>query len=176
MDESEIRRLLDERQIHGAFERIVEEFRDRIFRLACSMTRDSTLAQDLAQEALLRVWRALPRYDGRASLSTWIYVISRNTCLTELKRRSLRQTVSLDAPDSAPTTDSALQAPAPEAGRAEDVRACLERLPERERLVITLFYLEQKSHAETAAALGMPVGTVKTLLHRARRQLARLAP
>lgn len=177
MDETEIRRLLDERQYRTAFERVVTAFRDRIHRLAFGMTRDQALAQDLAQEILLRVWKALPRYDGRASLSTWIYTISRNACLTELQRRSTRPTLSLDSPDALDLLDRNLVQPPPVAsGASADVHAFLARLPERERRVLVMFYLEQKSHVETAAALGMPIGTVKVLLHRAKRRLATFAP
>jgi len=82
-----------------AFDLIVPEFQDRVFRLAYSMLRDRGAAEDASQETFVRVWKALPKFDGRAALGTWIYAIARNTCLMEIRRR--KPVVSMDDPDSA---------------------------------------------------------------------------
>jgi RNA polymerase sigma-70 factor (ECF subfamily) len=175
--EDDIRQRLGARQYREAFELLVDRFQNKVFRLAISMVRDEALAQDLAQDILLKVWKALPGYHGAASLSTWIYTISRNTCLTELKRRSARPTVSLSEPavenslGSIPT----LQTSDPEAGVEMDVEVMLGRLPEKYRQVITLFYLEQKSYEEVGALLGIPLGTVKTFLYRAKKELLKMS-
>lgn len=175
MDESDIRQLLATGRLREAFERIVDAFQVKVFHLALGLTRSEHTARDLAQEALLRVWKALPAYNGNASLSTWIYTITRNVCLTELKRAGRRSAVSLDAPESAGTL-AALAAPEHAiGGEALDVAALLDQLPQKYHLVLRLFYLEQKSLLETAALLGLPIGTVKTNLFRARQELARLA-
>jgi len=176
MDEIEIRRLLDERQYRAAFERVVMQFQDKVFRLAYSLTGNQAQAEDLAQEALLRVWKGLPGYNGQASVSTWIYTITRNACLTEFRRRAARPTVSLDAPELADglRAEHGLSSSDREGGIVMDAAACLAGLPERQRQVLALFYLEQKSHLETAEMLGVPIGTVKTLLHRAKLNLAKL--
>lgn len=175
MDETDIRQELAAGRHREAFERIVERFQQKIFHLALSMTRHEATALDLAQEALLRVWKALPAYDGRASLSTWIYTITRNACLTELSRAARRPTVPLDAPESASTLEM-IAAPEPAGAAAGlDLAVLLAGLPEKQQQVLRLFYLEQKSYAETAALLGQPLGTVKTNLFRARKELGRLA-
>jgi RNA polymerase sigma-70 factor (ECF subfamily) len=176
MEEIEIRRLLDERQYRAAFERVVMQFQEKIFRLAYSLTGNQAQAEDLAQEALLRVWKGLPGYNGQASVSTWIYTITRNACLTELGRRAARPAVSLDAPEQAGAlgAEQGLSVLDREGGIGMDAAACLAGLPERQRQVLALFYLEGKSHLETAELLGVPVGTVKTLLHRAKLNLAKL--
>ncbi|MBI1840533.1 MAG: RNA polymerase sigma factor [Verrucomicrobia bacterium] len=160
------------------FERIVAEFKGRIFGLSFSMTHDAALAEDLTQDVLLKVWKALPGYNsGQASLSTWIYTITRNTCLTELKRRSRGPTVSLDAPEMERVAEAleSLTAPPAEAGVESETQALLSRLHPRHRQILVLFYMEQKAYGEMAAMLGIPLGTVKTLLFRARRELARLS-
>lgn len=171
--DEDIRQLLAEGQYHDAFERLVERYSVKVFHLAYSMIGNQTQAEDLAQEVLLRIWKGLPGYHGGASLSTWIYTITRNTCLTELKRRAQRPTVSLDEPDLAGVMDRvpALQSSDPEAGLETDVRQMLSQLPEKYRQVITLFYLEQKSYEAVAALMGVPLGTVKTFLYRAKKQL-----
>jgi RNA polymerase sigma-70 factor (ECF subfamily) len=175
MDETEIRKLLDAGEHREAFERIVDAFQEKAFHLALSLTRNHATARDLAQDSLLRVWKALPSYNGTASLSTWIYTITRNCCLTELARARRRQTFSLDEPDSALNAETLAAPDLPEATSGLDVEAMLSRLPERTQRVVRLFYLEQKSYEETAALLGVPLGTLKTLLFRARKELARMA-
>jgi len=175
--EDDILERLDARQYREAFELVVDRFQNKVFRLAISMVRDEVLAQDLAQDILMKIWKALPGYLGGASLSTWIYTISRNTCLTELKRRAARRTVSLSEPAVEASLDSiaALQTSDREAGVEMDVEAMLNRLPEKYRQVITLFYLEQKSYEEVAALLGIPLGTVKTFLYRAKKELLKIS-
>ena len=177
MDEADIRNLLAAGRQREAFELIVDRYQEKAFHLALSLTRSEATARDMAQDAFLRVWKALPAYDGSASLSTWIYVITRNVCFTEIRRAAARAAVSLDAPESAATAES-LFTPEPSeatAGAAQDVESLLAQLPEKYQRAVRLFYLEQKSGEETAALLGVPLGTVKTFLFRARKELARLA-
>ena len=175
--DAEVLALLGDSQPGPAFERLLERFRDRVFRLACGLLRDESLAEDLTQEIFLRVWKGLPGYQGEASFSTWIYTIARNTCLTELKRRAARPTISLQGPELADLHDRlpVLQTSDRPGGAAMDMEALLAELPEKYRQVITLFYYEQKQYDEVAALLGLPLGTVKTLLFRAKRELLRLA-
>jgi RNA polymerase sigma-70 factor (ECF subfamily) len=120
----------------------------------------------------VRIWKALATYDQRASLSTWRYAITRNRCLTAIERR--RDLASLSEPQveaealalALGGTDSA-----PE-DQFEVLRELVDLLPERDRRTLTLFYYEDRSVSEVAGMLGMPEGTVKTNLHRARAALA----
>jgi RNA polymerase sigma-70 factor, ECF subfamily len=171
--EDDIQQRLDAGQDHAAFELLLDRFKDKVFRLAFSMMHNETQAEDMAQDVFVKIWKALPGYHGGASLSTWIYTITRNTCLTELKKRGTRPTVSLHAPEieAAADTIPALQSAGPEPGAEMDVATLLADLPEKYRQVITLFYLEQKAYDEIALMLGLPLGTVKTLLFRAKREL-----
>ncbi len=175
--ENELRRQLEARRYAEAFDLLVDQFKNKVFRLAFSMLRNETQAEDLVQDVFLRIWKALPGYHGGASVSTWVYSITRNACLTELKKRSRRPTVSLHDPGLEKAADGipALQSSDREPGIELDVQTMLAQLPEKYRQSITLFYLEQKSYEETAAMLGIPLGTVKTLLFRARKELLQLA-
>ncbi len=174
--DDDIRRLIEAQRWREAFELLLERFRERVFRLSISMLRDETQAEDMTQDILLRIWKGLPGYHGEASLSTWIYTISRNACLSELKRRSLRPTVSLSDPMIEESIDTlpSLQSTDPAGGAEMDVNAMLDQLPAKYRQVITLFYLEQKAYEEVATMLGMPLGTIKTLLFRARKELLKI--
>ena len=148
-----------------AFERLLEEYRDRVFRLACALLGDEAAAEDAAQEVFLKIWKALPAFRGESSLSTWIYAIARNTCLTRRRIAAAQRTLPLDAADHA-----AIQPH----GQAADVRAAIARLPAKYARVLTLYYLEDRSYQQVALALGLPMGTVKTYLHRAKKELAAL--
>ncbi|HET9693824.1 MAG TPA: sigma-70 family RNA polymerase sigma factor [Steroidobacteraceae bacterium] len=158
-----------------AFDLIVPEYRDRVFRLACSILKDRAAAEDAAQETLVRVWKALPGFDGRAQLGTWIYAITRNTCLMELRKR--KPTVSFDDPDSPEAQAAAARIATGPASDPEhdNLLRLLEALPTNQQQAVRLFYLEERSYEAVAEALEMPLGTVKNLLFRARRRLMELA-
>jgi RNA polymerase sigma-70 factor (ECF subfamily) len=152
------------------FERIVREYQDKIFRLAFSMLGDRAAAEEAAQDALVRVWKGLAGFRAESSLSTWIYSITRNACLTALARGRLR-TASLE--DAAPRREVERRATAGWfAAAPPDAAALLGRLPAKYRQVVALFYMQEKSYDEVASMLGLPVGTVKTYLFRARKSLA----
>jgi RNA polymerase sigma-70 factor (ECF subfamily) len=159
---------------------LMERYRQKVLHLAVSLVRDPALAEDLAQTAFVKIWQALPRFDGRAALSTWLYVIARNTCLTALARE--RRLVPLEGIGEDEGFDEAGfeathagSGSASQAAAEYDVAKLLEQLPEPYRRVVVLFYLEDRSCDEAAKLLGMPLGTVKALLFRGRRRLAALA-
>ncbi len=152
------------------FDEIVRNYQDRIFRLALSMLGDTAAAEETAQEVLVRVWRGLPGFRRDSSLSTWIYSITRNTCLTVLARGRLR-TISLTEPVSQRAAEREAAA-GWSAHSPPDAAALLNRLPAKYRTVVALFYMQEKSYDEVAQMLDIPVGTVKTYLFRARKSLA----
>ena len=175
--EIDVRQSIAAGEYRAGFERLLELYSTKVFHLAYSMLRNETQAEDMTQEIFLRIWKGLPGYHGGASLSTWIYAIARNTCLTELKKRAARPTVSLYEPEFENVLDHlpALQCNDPESGVATDLNHLLAQLPEKYRQVITLFYLQERSYEEVAALLGLPLGTVKTFLFRARKQLLQIS-
>lgn len=177
MEDQDILDRLAARQYSEAFTPLVERYKNKVFRLASGLVRQETLAEDLTQEVFLKIWKALPTFHGGATLSTWIYTITRNTCLTELSRRHRQPTISLQDPGMEAADDwvVALQARDPEPGLVQEVDGLLAQLPEAYRQVITLFYLEQKAYEEVARALGLPLGTVKTLLFRAKKALVQIS-
>ncbi|MFO1427098.1 MAG: sigma-70 family RNA polymerase sigma factor [Steroidobacteraceae bacterium] len=158
----------------AAFAVLLPRFEDKVYRLCLSIVRRPAEAEELAQESLLKVWRALDGYDGRASVSTWIYAIVRNTCFSDRRRRR-----ELPLDEAATGQLEATLDPRPGAaertGAAEEsraVRSALASLSEVQRRVVELFYWHDRSHEEVGRLLGLPIGTVKTHLHRARQRLA----
>jgi RNA polymerase sigma-70 factor, ECF subfamily len=149
---------------------VLPVFRRKVFGLAYSFLRDREAAEDVTQEVFIKVWRALPGYHGRASVSTWIYTITRNASLSALRARHPQ--ASLSDPEVMEAAEARNPGPATDvlAERAALLKL-VDRLPTKQRQVVMLFYMEEQSHEEVAAMLAMPVGTVKTLLRRARAQL-----
>ena len=149
---------------------LLPQYRRKVFGLAYSYLRNRDAAEDVTQDVFIKIWRALPSYDGRASMSTWIYAITRNTSLSALRAR--RSHASLSDPEVMAEVDTAADSTSAEAAAdAGALRRLVNQLPEKQRQVVMLFYMQEQSHEEVSAMLAMPIGTVKTLLHRARQRL-----
>ncbi len=174
---------------HGqaeAFEQIVRRYSRQVFHLAYRMTGNTADAQDLTQEAFLRVLRALDRVRPGVPLDAWLYRIVTNLFIDSLRRRRLR-VESLDQPALTPSGGEVERAVADPSGNPEalvvdpvvDARvqqALLQLAPEL-RAVVLLSDVEGFAYEEIAQILDLPLGTVKSRLHRARRFLRdRLAP
>lgn len=167
---------------HGhapALEALVRRYHAPLCQFIERMVGDVDAAHDLAQETLLKMIRALPRYQPRARFSTWLYTIAANLARDELRRRRHRDRhqVSLDAGDRA-TDEPASPGPSvvDEAlGKVtrEEVRAALATLSPEHRSVMLLHYFEGLGYKEIAAVCGCTVGTVGSRLHYAIRHLRR---
>jgi len=170
--EQEIRACLDQKQYREAFDRMLPEFQNKVFRLAYAMLGEASAAEDMAQDVFVRIWKALPRYRGQSSLSTWIYAITRNACLTALRRAGAKREVSMEEPGVARIAEETGLAAGSGAGASIDVLRFLSQLPVKYQQVLRLYYLEEKSYEDVARLLEWPMGTVKVYLHRARKELA----
>jgi len=171
--DADIQARLEAKQYREAFGLILPRYRDKVYRLVFSMLRDVALAEDTTQDIFLRVWRALPGFAGQSSLSTWIYAISKNACLSELRKRRPHVSLDMDEDEYRPEIASLSTSDADDSATVS-VTQLLDQLPERYRQAVVLFYMEDKSYEQTAQSLGLPLGTVKALLHRARKRLIEL--
>jgi RNA polymerase sigma-70 factor, ECF subfamily len=140
-----------------------------IYRFACAMTGSAAAAEDVVQDVFLALMRDLERYDrDRASLRTYLVGIARN--VIRFRSRSVRRLLSLDQAGEAASADD----PGAALSASEDtrhLRRCLGALPGRYREVIVLCDLQELDYADAATALGIPVGTVRSRLHRGRQML-----
>ena len=158
-----------------AFEQLVQPLEGRIYAVALRMCQNREDAQDCMQEAMIRIYRALSGFKGQSSFSTWVYRITMNTCLDELRRRKARKSTSLDnLVDAGWSPSDETDTPERHAVQSEQ-RRTIERaiadLPEDMRAAIVLRDIQGLAYDEIAAALDVNVGTVKSRISRARERL-----
>jgi RNA polymerase sigma-70 factor, ECF subfamily len=151
-----------------AFEELVDRYRAPVVRFAYRLTHDADEAKDIAQDAFLRAYRGLRDFRTDRPFARWLFVIARNASLDSIRRR--RRSAGLVP------ADGGAEAPGPEDfavrnDEAERVHEALAALPERQRRALELFYLGGLRYREIADALGIPLGTVKTYISRAKRRL-----
>jgi RNA polymerase sigma-70 factor (ECF subfamily) len=155
-----------------AFQELVDRYKDLVFALIARATQDRSRADDLAQDVFLRVHRGLPYFRGEARLSTWIYRIVANVCA---QPPGPAATVSLDdAQTAAWATPSATDRQFSDLELRDRLEKAIARLPANYRLLVAAHYLDGIRYEDLAEALKLPLGTVKTHLHRAKQQLRRL--
>jgi RNA polymerase sigma-70 factor (ECF subfamily) len=155
-----------------AFQELIDQYKDLVFALIARSVPDRSKADDLAQDVFLRVHRGLPYFRGEARLSTWIYRIVANVCaqsresssVEQLDEGSLKGGKALRTEDRHPS----------ELELKDRLEKAIARLPSQYRLLIAAHYLDGVRYEELADALQMPLGTVKTHLHRAKRELRRM--
>lgn len=170
-------------ELNAGFEALARVYAGRLFAFACRMAPSREDAEELAQDALVRAYRALAGYDAerRRTLRVrpWLFAITVNVCRNFARRRGLAMR-SLDAP----TRDGEVALAEPEAERHErpeqqaeaaetrrELATAIASLPEHLRLAVVLRHVEGMSYAEAAEALRAPVGTVKAQVHRGTRLL-----
>lgn len=158
----------------AAFGALYTRYRKMVYTLALRTLGSDADAEDALQETFLRVHRALPRFRGDSKLSTWIWRVALSVALTD-RRSKKRAAGSLEAADAAepvaPGPSSEDEAEAKD--EAALVRRHLEALPRRDRAILHLRYTEGKSFEEIAALMETPVGTLKSLVFRAKAELRR---
>ena len=156
----------------GAFRLLVEGHRDRAYGLALRIVRSPADAEEVAQDAFVRAWLALPRFRGEARFSTWLHRIVARLAFDRaamLRRRRARET-DAEAEEGAPAR-GAIWGSDEARLRERRMESLIAELSEAQRAAVALYYYEGRSVEHVALALGMPTGTVKTHLSRARSAL-----
>ncbi|MDE2481446.1 MAG: sigma-70 family RNA polymerase sigma factor [bacterium] len=154
-----------------AFAALVSRYDRAVYHLAYRTLHDVEEAKDATQEAFFKAYRSLRTFKLGAKFSTWIFSIAYHACCDRLNRRKRYSNEELP--------ERADPAPGPEReaialDEARRLRAAIDALPEKYRAVITLYHLQGKQYDEIAEVLGLPMGTVKTHLFRAKEQLRKL--
>ncbi len=154
-----------------AFATLVERYDRAVYHLAYRTLHDVEEAKDVAQEAFFKAYRSLRTFKPGAKFSTWIFAITYHACCDRLNRR--KRYSNEEMPERADAS------PGPEAqaialDQARRLHDAIDALPEKYRAVITLYHLQSKQYDEIAEVLGLPMGTVKTHLFRAKEHLRKI--
>jgi RNA polymerase sigma-70 factor, ECF subfamily len=152
-----------------AFQEIVCRYERPVFNLIARIVRDPALAEDVAQDTFVKVFRSLARFDVTRRFSSWIFRIANNAALDAVRRRRANPVINSKVPEP-------LASPVPDqveaAALAGAIDQAISALRPEWRAAVVLRYEEGLSYEEIAEVLGIPEGTVKTFVHRARKQLA----
>lgn len=159
----------------AAFRELVDQYKNLVFGVISRTISDRSRTDDLAQEVFLKVHRGLPYFRGEARLSTWIYRIVLNVCAAD--RNQSHGVISLDEPATQGrahvdpgTTDRTFG----DLELRDRLGKALAQLPAETRFLIAAHYFSGRRYEELAEVLGVPLGTVKTQIHRAKRRLREL--
>ncbi|QHQ33987.1 sigma-70 family RNA polymerase sigma factor [Algicella marina] len=155
----------------GVAEELTAAHVPRVLALAMHMLGDRTEAEDVAQEAMMRLWKIAPDWeDGRARISTWLYRVTANLCTDRLRRRGRQMPLddTCEPEDPARSVEAGLI----EADRVAALREALGTLPEKQRLAVTLRHLEERGNPEIAEIMGVSVEAVESLIARGKRGLS----
>jgi RNA polymerase sigma-70 factor (ECF subfamily) len=166
-----------------AFDQLVRRYEQKVYQHAYRLTGNADDAADVAAEAFLRVYNALRRFRGDSQLSTWLYRIVQNVYFDFYKREQRHQHLPLEIPSD--EDEESMELPiADEKANLEEIvlererqrvlREAIEKLPDYQRVVMILFHVEGLSYEEIAAVTGLPLGTIKSRLNRARASLREL--
>ena len=158
-----------------AFALLVQRHQRRVFNLSLGMLQDYDDAGEVTQEAFLAAWQGLPSFRGEARFATWLYRIAYHCCLRQLERRQRQKNLQaviqaqqvLEEMNREKLVEDILEL----RDRQAIVRGQMEHLPAKYRAVLILRHLQDMTYEEMSAILGMPIGTIKTHLFRARNLL-----
>jgi len=167
------------------FQLLVRRYQERVYSVAYRLLGDAEEAEDVAQEAFLRAYKNLNRFEGQSSFYTWVYRITANLALSRLKylkRRGRGKTESIEQSREEPDRkefDPVDPGQNPREKLLEQdlerkIAAALRRLPAAFRTVVVLRDVENKSYEEVAELTGLPLGTVKSRLHQGRAKLQQM--
>lgn len=159
----------------SAFNELLGLHEKKMYAVCLRMCVNQEDAQDCLQEAMLRIYRSISGFKGQSSFSTWIYRVTMNTCLDELRKKKNKQTTSLDSLlDTGWSPSDDYDTPehhAIEGERRKAIRSAISELPEDMRSAVVLRDIEGFSYDEISVILGINVGTIKSRISRGREKL-----
>ncbi len=152
--------------------KLVVEHGDAVYRLAKSIVRDSALAEDVAQDTMLKAWLALPSFRGDSSLRSWVMRIAHNTAISTLRARRASVTDPNEMPEEQVGPHRSTERRVESESAMDEFVSALDLLDELSRSIVVLREIEGMAYEEIAAVLDVPLPTVKTRLLRSRRKLS----
>ena len=166
----------------SAFRMLLRKYERSVFTICLRMVRNREEAEDLAQEAFVKVFSMLERYNSTYAFSSWLFKITSNLCIDSLRKRRIKG-VPIDEPEQSDNGEYVRQYESAEDDpemttikkeRAGYLMQAIDNLPPHYKLMVILRHQEGLSYEEIAASVGVPLGTVKARIHRARQMLRKL--
>jgi RNA polymerase sigma-70 factor (ECF subfamily) len=152
------------------FSYLVEKYQDIVFSIAFKVLKNREDAEEMAQESFIKAYKSLHTFKGKAKFSTWLYRITYNNCISEVRKKKIHF-ASTDDVQIKDETEELNMDGIPEENRAKYVKAAMDKLPEEEYTLVLLFYFEEQSIDEIAKVTKLSESNVKVKLHRARKKL-----
>jgi len=158
----------------NAFSVLVNRYKDLVFSLALKMLKNREEAEEISQDAFIKVYKSLHKFKGDSKFSTWIYKVVYNSCLDRIKQYKKNYAlVPIDEfnENQVKTLDNAFDALVSQ-DRKNAIQACLNKLPSEDSFLLTLYYFEEQSLEEISKIVGLTANNVKVKLFRSRKKLA----
>ncbi len=157
-----------------AYAKIINKYKNQLYSTVLRMTKNPQDAQDLVQEAFIKVYHQLDKYDQKGSFSSWLYRVTINHCLDEFrKKRYSFEHVELRE-ESRIENDHHPEIVFLKKEKSRQLERLIATLPEDERMIILLKYANERSYEEISELLGLPLSTVRNKLHRAKKKMRQL--
>ena len=160
----------------SAFSVLVERYQDMVYSLALKLLKNSGDAEEMAQDTFIKAFQKLDMYEGKSKFSTWLYSITYNACISELRKRRI-QFSSLEEQRFSDQDEMKIHSYFSE-NKKEDqekyLNLALNKLPEDDQVLVTLYYYENQSMDDISAITGLTVSNIKVKIHRARKKMYEL--
>jgi RNA polymerase sigma-70 factor (ECF subfamily) len=157
-----------------AYAHIINKYKNPLYATILRMTRNPEDAQDLVQEALIKVYHQLSKYDGKGQFSSWLYRVAINHCMDEFrKKRYKMKQVEMD--DDKLQNHNHPEVIFLKKEKNRQLEKLLQTLPEEERMILLLRYANELSYSEISGIVGLPISDIRNKLHRAKKKMRNTA-
>jgi RNA polymerase sigma-70 factor (ECF subfamily) len=156
-----------------AFSFLVEKYQRMIYTLALKLMKKPEDAEELAQDTFVKAYQKIDSYEGKSKFSTWLYTIAYNSCISELRKRRI-EFKSLDDRQVTAEDEQKMNDYYRETKKEDQekyLNMALEKLPEDDQVLVTLYYYENQSMDEISSITGLTVSNIKVKIHRARKRM-----
>lgn len=159
-----------------AFSFLVEKYQKMVYTLALKLMKKAEEAEEIAQDTFVKAYQKIDSYEGKSKFSTWLYSITYNACVSELRKRRI-EFKSLDDRQISDDDEQKMHDYYRETRKEDQERylnLALEKLPEDDQVLVTLYYFENQSMDEISVITGLTVSNIKVKIHRARKRMYQL--
>jgi RNA polymerase sigma-70 factor (ECF subfamily) len=159
-----------------AFSVLIEKYQNMVYSLALKLLKNTEDAEEMAQDTFIKAFQKLDMYEGKSKFSTWLYSITYNACISELRKRRI-QFSSLEEQRFSDQDEMKMNSYLSETKKEDQekyLNLALSKLPEDDQVLVTLYYYENQSMDDISIITGLTVSNIKVKIHRARKKMYEL--